>query len=325
MIWLTYFFCYEDAWRVTYNYNCVERHPFVLPNRHIEGLRSLDSRSTKPNAFILGSSVSHAFQCSDWEVFLPDSARAFHFPGLGESLFAIKEKAIFLNEHYDIAHLLLVLDSDILLTTTNRNTPFQILPPPLGQASVFQFWTEIIGYSLDGMFIAAYVDYTLNGVFRPYMKNRLMNWGDEPSLVDCETNDEWSPELKLKSDSVGFFSQKIQSGAIPEVYTADVLNKLPIKSIGQLCYIDSILPPDCTLDIIIPPSLGRLQLSRTCINQIKDCIPRAEISNYSFLGPERGYFYDAVHFRPLLARELLATHYLDEEPAIVPENYEREH
>lgn len=300
----------EDPWRVTYDYNCIKRHQFILPNRHIEGLNTIYNRTPPPNAYILGSSVSQAFLTTDWAHYLPSDAQPVHFDGLGESLRTVRNKVAFISGLHPPKHILVILDADILFQTQSPLGPVKMEPPEISTNSEWHFWRKMIAYALDYKFFGAYIDHSLTGRFRPYMNSRLMDWGNDPHQTNCHSNDEWSSEKGIQADSAGFFGHRISRGTIPRKISLEERSNLWNGTKQILFEIDSLLPQNCSVDIIIPPRLSGAALTNQSVLEIQTCIPRAKISLAKRESAIQGYFYDAVHIRPILARYLLREHYL---------------
>ena len=294
---------------MSYTYKCVQRHQFILPNRHIEGLSALNNRTSAPNAYIFGSSVSQAFTTNDWSKHLPDTASPFHFDGLGEGLKTIRNKINYINSKQQPDHILLIVSSNLLAITSSQNEPFKIEPPLISGESKYDYWIKLIRHSLDPRFMMAFIHFSITRDFEPYMRTRLMNWGDEPHFVDCYTNDEWNPEAGIGRDSTAYFQERLTQGIIPEDIKLDICYGLNSESINLLYEIDSLVDPKCSIDIIIPPSRRGKVMSQEAIDQLQKAIPSAKILNASAHQTNPGYFYDAVHIRPLLARHLLREHY----------------
>jgi len=295
---------YEPPTPVTLNRDFVSTETFL---RHQTDYRW--------DSFIMGSSRSGCYQASDWAPHI-NSSRIFHFDASGETLYGIHKKLQFLDQRSDVSlrHILIILDADVLRTTTNSAGILFVKHPLLSGQSRIAFQLEYLKAALAVRFMFAYLDYMASHEVKPYMvANSLL--GHAPMEYDLRHNEIRAGEYErlIASDPVAYYEPRkaifYERSPVQEYYDALILGSQKIL----LEEIASILKRHKTdFRIVISPLYDQRRLSLADLGFLKRLFGADSVCDYSGINEitlnVRNYYEDS-HYRPHVARRIMAEIY----------------
>lgn len=270
----------------------------------------------KYDSFIFGNSRSISFRSEDWKQFLPDSSSCFHFDASGGSVLGLYEKLSYIDRcGGTIRNALFVIDNSLLDRYEMDGHLFE--PAPVLKGNNFQYWMKFhmdnIKAFLTPSFFFAVVDFSLFRKMRPYMGFMV---DDRPVVYKCKTNDIYNEEAEMKMSSGEYYNQDrlkvFENAQFPGEQSTYSLND---RKIALLHKIKDILNEHNTsYKIVISPLYDQVKLNKETIQVL--CAIFGDNNVYDFSGPNKWNadyhnYYEAWHFRPHVARELMSLIYIE--------------
>ena len=299
-----------DPFRLIYSYDDPYYNSIVALNRS-EICKRVYLRNREElnyNAFIFGSSRSQAFKCPNWEKHLPSNARALHFDGSGEGIWAIANKVNFIDEIGDtIKYALVNVDGAVLTNTDNNKKFFTIVPPEISKESYTEYYTKFIQAGIDLKFLVGYLDMTFFGTYRPYM-DRVISRVKYYHRGDPLTADIYYGNAQhIKEDSAGYYNSLAGHDVFYDRSVTDKNKKYEVTDleIEQLQSIKKIFDKHKTdYIIVISPLYDQIPLNHEQVELLEEIFGSEDV--YDFSGKneltEPFYnYYESSHFRPHVA------------------------
>lgn len=312
IIIITIFIISKDPFKFIYSYEDYYENNLVTPNRELVCTRTFIKNYSEHqfNSFILGSSRSQAFKIKDWVNYLPDEASPFHFDALGEGLFGVYNKLKFLEKNeVKIENVLIVLDEDLLSKTGNRMGHLYISPPELSGESYIHYYSEVFKSMLDIKFIVGYLDLSIFGVYRDYMKStfRKARYSHKGDKVNCDFF--YGYDQFIKEDSAKFYNQRIVAGVFKRHIKNEAPFEMTVEEIRMLNGIKGILSRNKTsYKIIVSPLLDKKPLNKNRKLFLQKTFESANVYDFSgknIYTESITNYYDQSHYRPKIARDIL--------------------
>lgn len=302
-----------DPFKVFYNYeNYYEGENDVFDiNRGVAttGIYLNHYKDQQFNAFILGSSRVFSYSCEEWAKYLPQNAKPFHFNGLGEGIYDIRNKLVFIDQlKQPVKHVLLAVDRDLLTQTKNKGALTSISPPILSGESPIDFYSKYINAFADGHLVLSYLDYSMFKTYRPYMENYIL--GEEHP--DYFSNVNASPlqlgyEEEIAQDSIEYYEHK-QAAFRMKPYNAYHF-QVKEQEIEYLNEIKAIFEKHQTnYKIVVNPLYDQIPLNKKQLRLLEKIFGSENIYNYSGkneITRDKGNFHDASHYRVSIANKIL--------------------
>ena len=303
-----------DPFRIIYDYEDYYKNSFVAKNRGEICYRTyIKNRAEyKFDSFIFGSSRSQAFKAVDWEKHLPATSKAFHFDASGEGVFGVQTKISYIDEIGDnLNNVLIIFDEEMLQIDHNTKGYFVISPPNLSKEPVLEYYSEFVMAGLDIPFIVGYLDYSLFGTYRPYMKKRISRVKYQHRGDPINGDIFYGNDLHIKEDSVGYYQNLIQKGVFYDRTKAKKNTFRPLSelAISQLRTIKSVFDKHSTdYSIVISPLYDQAPFDEEKELILHQIFGEENIYNFSGkneLTEPIHHYYENSHYRPKVARRIM--------------------
>jgi hypothetical protein len=285
----------------------------VVLNRDYVSTSTFDNNylSCKYNSFIFGNSRSIFYEVSDWKHYISETSNCFHFDASGESLYGIYRKIKYLDEKdVSINDVLVIFDYSTLTQIDSKQTHINVISPQLENFQNFiSFHFCFIRAFFTPKFMIAYFDYKISGKVKKYMiKNSLLD--DRLRHYELETNEISFP----------LFEELIEKGEYytPErrgiFYRRDSLQSFEPLTIREkqkklLTEIrDVFIKNKTNFKIIINPLYDQKKLNEDDFLYIVSLFGKERVFDFSGINEftnDYSNFYEASHYRPHIAREIL--------------------
>ena len=270
-------------------------------------------KNKKFNSFIFGSSRSLSFKCKDWDEYLDNDSKSFHFDGYGEGLWNIYKKLESIDEVGDsIRNALVIIDMSILRRTDPRYGHLFTEHPNISKESWIKFYFQFFKIHYNFKFISSYIDYSIFKEMRNYMK-LFIKKGKNKDIVNNVNCDFWfGYDQDIQEDSLGYYNNLIKEGVFYERVEKkifDIKEKVTKKEILQLKKISTIFKRHNTsYKIVIAPLYDQMPLGEEQLELLYDIFDKKYIYNFSGINqltvPKSNY-YEQSHFKPSVAKKIM--------------------
>ncbi|MCH4895158.1 histidine kinase [Marinilabiliaceae bacterium JC040] len=311
-ILLVFIFLYKDPFKVIKTYKEYNSKPLVLNQSYVCWQNYLNHRdSINYNSFILGNSCCMGFKVKDWEKYL-GSDRAVVLMGNGEALYSVLAKLKQLEkDKVEIKNVLLVMDYGLLKCVTKPVKHTFVLHPEVSGESKIKFVSRFLQAFFYPKILIPYIDYSLFGTYRPYMRGII---GSAKITRNPITNDLYNPrDIEIKKDSANYWIK--HKSSFTRKTPREELSVVGNKQVEQLKEINAIFKRNNThYSIVINPSYQELLFNRNDLKTLNGIFGEENVFDYSgtnTYSTNNKYFYECVHFRPLLGRIILDDIYND--------------
>jgi hypothetical protein len=283
----------------------------ALMNDRVFQARWLDRHRGAYDAFILGSSRSKAFRTDDWSRYLPDAVRPFHMGINDETVYGIARKVQFLDRAgFSLRYVLLSLDARILGRFKNPEPHvFREHPLVSGEAPT-AFYQRFFLAFLDPRFLRAYTQWRATGTAPPGSEAYL--WTEKFGYV-AETGDHLytSLEEELAAGEDAYYARRshvLRRG--DPVASNRVITTESRRLLGEMAAV--LLRHRAETRVVVTPNFDRAALHPEDRQGLQTVFGRARVWDFSgsneMTGDVRNY-YEERHFRPHVARAMLARVY----------------
>ena len=289
-------------------------NPFVHLNREMVCYETHEALkdSMHFNAFIFGSSRSHAYRCSDWAQHLPADAIPFHLDASAESLTGTWQKIRYLNRvGTDIRYALLIMDPEFFNWSGWNRPPPTYHPHPLGSGeSIFSYRFTYLRAFLTPEVLLAYFEYRLFGQHKPYMKV----YTDRPEYnafldpVTCDLH--YGLEDQIRSDSLSYYASREWTRAESEQQRKTRPSDREVAMVSEIASIFATHGTD--VHIILSPTFNRVRLSEARLAMLREHFGADRVHDFGGKNKwtePRGNYYETTHYRPHLARAIMTEVY----------------
>jgi hypothetical protein len=301
-----------DPFKIFYEYdNYYAKDDFVSLNRSVINTKTYlkNRKDIQYNAFIFGSSRTIAVSTKDWIKFLPDDAKPFHYDGNAEVLYGINHKIKFIDIKSDsIKYAIIFIDQMLLGDMANNVDHLYIEHPLVSSESWLGYHLVFIKAFLNPKFFFGYYYFKYTGKYKKFMGSKILNL-KYPNIWDPITSDLFlGLETEIKNDSIGYFSKRLNMINLKKIVKPKDLQPND-QEIELLVEIKEIFDKHKTdYKIVSNPFISQFPL---CVEQkelLKKIFGKENV--FDFSGKNRfslqiHNFYDASHFRPKVAREIL--------------------
>lgn len=290
-------------------------------NKDFLSTRIYEKNYKKQNydSFIFGNSRSIFYEIKDWKTHIDSNSNCFHFDGSGEPLYALHKKLVYLDsKNIKIKNCLLVLDYEILMQDKPKTGHLFMISPQLESVgkNVFErFYQHTIFHLanfkgfLSPLFLYTYLDFKMSNRVKPYMvKNFFLN--EKPFTYDSIHNEQTLPILeKMIADGTFYTPEKMNDfpkrNAIQKYYPIAIKE----NQIKMLKEIKSIFKKNNTnYKIIISPNYDQEIFNPRDLNKLNELFGTENVFDFSgknkFTADYHDY-YEAWHYRPHIAREVM--------------------
>ncbi|SMO92605.1 hypothetical protein SAMN06265379_11616 [Saccharicrinis carchari] len=304
-----------DPFKVLYDYESffdTNAKASVAPNKDYASTTTFikNSKKINYNSFIFGNSRSIFYQISEWKKHIGEDAICYHFDASGESLWALNKKVEFINKkENNIKNMLLVLDYATLTNVKPKSAHSYIISPALvNNSNIIEFHIAFFTAFLTPNFTYAYLDYKISNKMKPYIKKVL---DDRQKNYDNKTNE-------LRFD---YFENLISKGKYytPERLSVFYDRDTTIQKFSEECIkenqkiilknIYSITQKhNSKIKIIISPLYDQIKINKDDLKYLRALFGEENVFDFSginrFTNNYKNY-YEASHYRPHIAREIM--------------------
>lgn len=269
------------------------------------------------NSFILGNSNTMAFSCKSWEKYL-DGGHAFRLFGPSESLHSVRKKLEALERvGAPLDNVLIVASSNLLFQYIPSSSQATIQPPEIDSDNAIKFQETYFQAFLSPKFFIPYLDYKINGKYKPYMNGIINNYG---VVRDSINNSALNPrEKEIEQEGLQYWETReheFTKKKKPKYRNGEYKEKAPVlfdNQIDELKQIKQLLKRCNTkLKLVITPDFDQVSFNRSDFLILKSIFGPESV--YDFTGineytANKYNYYETEHFRSALGDTLLEKMY----------------
>lgn len=302
-----------DPFKVFFKYSEYISDSKVNCNREIMCLELLNQSGIKnKHNFIIGSSRSQAFKTTAWAPYIDCSANScFHYDGSGMGLYRATNAIKYLTKSCDVKNMLLIMDTDFFVETTNPDLPLFIQPPTVSHQSRLKFYSLFVRASLDPYFLASNITYKLSGKYFDFMGSYIAMARHPHTSVNNTGDVYYGYDQDIASDSIGYYSKLIKKDIFysrkKNQETSPILinekQKSLIKEIASEVQNHKI-----AVKIIISPLYSQIKMNPDDLQYLKQLFGDANVFDFSGINQytENPFdYYESSHFKPYVANRLM--------------------
>ena len=321
LVFLVPFFVYLtayiviDPFMVIFKYNDFNKRSYIPKNRdYVSSEVYLMNRETeKYNSFIFGSSTALFVRPSTWMSYLPDTAKVFSFDASRENIIGIWSKIKYIDHRNDpIENAVFVIDYNYAFDKLDRENVLFVKHPRICHSSWYNFQYKNLLKIFDISLIRSLLVYALTNEFKPYMSDCLLN---ERSYINPVTNEytNFSIQEELNADSLRYY--EIRRDRFPERSGTEREYRQQITSdhIKMLNEIKRVFVKHGTdYKIIIAPNYQQISFNKKDLEILRSVFGADRVFDFTginSISDEKSNFYDGLHFKPYVGKQLLDTAY----------------
>lgn len=257
------------------------------------------------DSFIMGSSCTRAFLCTDWNKHI--HAHPFRFfsnaEGLGD--LCLKLEALDRQPDQPVKHLLIITERSFFQKVNPQPGLMHILPPEITHKSMISYQTAFVQGFFNPVFLIPYLRYQITG---KYVKSMHGVIGTASSFVDEYTNDASTClEDSIRLEGENYWNSRINFKKIEQKSTSNEAFFTPahIKLLYQIRDFCNKYHTD--LKLVIGPSLEFKRLNPKDLATLKDILGSGNVFDFSGDESLNDYhnFYDGGHYRVTVGRDIM--------------------
>ena len=264
------------------------------------------------DSFIFGNSRSKAFLTSDWGRHIK-SNNCLHYAAMAETLYGINKKVKFMDKHaIHIENCLLVFDASLLAVTSNSTGHLFIKHPGISGESSVDFHLTFFRSFIEPDFFLTYLYYKITGKVPPVSKKKfiigdmyfnpvtgdLLPTGTERLIKENPT--------KYYADTKVFYPRDFTK----KTYTSPVIKDPQLHYLREIKHI--FAAHGTNYKVIITPNYDMNYLDREDLNRLREIFGANNVYDFSGINEytqDIHNYYENSHFRPEVARRILAEIY----------------
>jgi hypothetical protein len=264
----------------------------------------------KYDSYILGSSKSLSFLCSQWDKYT--GGKSFHFDASGESVFGILTKLSYLQrEKMPVKNCLLIVDSATVAETTNSSGHTYIKHPLVSGESRIKFQFTFLTAFLSNKFFVPYFFYKFNSKPPEFLEYPRITDPRE-FTVDGSSNDMYFSfaERQMSKDINSYYEEHKRT-----FFERDSTNKYVSKpavgepQLKELSEIKKIFDSEKTnYKFVIYPGYDLKYLNPADVEKLKGIFGAENVFDYSGINEitlDVKNYYDEAHCRALVGSRIL--------------------
>lgn len=300
-----------DPFMIIYKYDDFNRRTYIPKNRdYISSevfLMNIDKQ--KYDSYIFGSSTALFVRPSVWDSFLSDTARVFSFDASRENIIGIWSKIKYIDKlNSPIKNALFIIDYNYAFDKLDKENVLFVKHPRISQSSWFEFHYKNFLKILDLNLIRSLIGYRATNQFKPYMSDCLLN---EKSYIDPVTNEytNFSIQEELNSDSVNYYEMRKDRFPARTGQACEYKQQITENHIVMLKEIKRIFDKHgTTYKIIIAPNYQQVSFNRNDMEVLQSVFDKDNVYDFTginIISDDKSNFYDGLHFKPYVGKELL--------------------
>jgi hypothetical protein len=263
------------------------------------------------DSFVFGNSRSVVFRCPEWLAAAGRPAgRCFHFDAWKESLFGLEAKVRLVDQlGHELRDVLIVLDGSLLVQVTPSDDPAFRSHPRLVEQSWLGFQTDYLVDFFSNHFLVKYVDYATSGKVRDYM-GAAFNARNFTHLL--ETNDELFSAVddRITREGEAYWRR-------PDVFVPRTGGTAPLTVLEPqrrlLTSIEAVFARRGTrVRVVVSPTYDQIRLHPDDVQTLRKLFGADAVADFSGenrLTADVHNYYESSHYRPPVARQILASLY----------------
>ena len=318
LLLLSLFYVCADPFKVIWSYDVYYRSGpnHVTLNRDYVSLETFLHHQSREkwDSFIFGNSRSLFYEVRDWALSI-GSERSYHFDASGESLYGITRKLQFLERHQlPVSNALIILDAETLNTVTNSQGHLLIKHPLLSGQNRLVFQMEYFKTFFSRRFLVAYLDFRLCNRIKPYMIEECL-LDERPIDYDVRHNEirfglqeqliRDNPDAYYVPRKAIFYTRPVQ-----QTVAAPVI-KQPQRT--ELLEAVRVLTSQHTnYRLVISPLYDQVRFNPADLAYLKEVFGADRVHDFSGINDitsEYRNYYEASHYRPHIARQIMSIVY----------------
>ena len=306
------FYLVSDPFCVLHRHLYASGHPVAIDRDYASTELYLEEQPAHDyDSLVFGNSRSEAFHCRDWVAAMGrPSARCFHFDAWKESLFGLDAKVRLVDQlGHHVHDVLMVIDGSLLAQLGPSDEPaFRSHPRLVGQGWL-AFQSDYLVDFFSNHFVIKYLDYALTGHVRGYMgpafNARGFTYRQETNDVLYTAQDE-----RIARQGESYWQR-------PEVFGARTGGIAPLTVLEpqqrMLREIQaSFARHGARVRVVVSPLYDQIQLHPQDVATLRAIFGADAVADFSGknqLTDDVHNYYEASHYRPVVARRILAAIY----------------
>lgn len=315
-ILLVIIYIITDPFMVIFNYDDFNKKPYIQKNRDYVSSRMFikNSATYEYDSFIFGSSTALYIPPSIWSNYISTDKHIYSFDASGENLIGVWSKIKYLDSrNYHIKNALVVVDFNLFGEFINSD-PTYMKHYEIYPSSRYNFQYKYFLQFINPEFFIALTHHTISKRFYPYMSKALISY---EYRYDTITNEYYNTGIDklLKTDSLGYYNKRIDKFKIRSGEYTEEKRIITSKHLQTLNEIRTIFTKHHTnYKIVIGPSYGQVAFNKEDILALQTIFGKENVFNFSGINrfsEDRSNFYDMIHFKKYVGKELLdSTYYM---------------
>ena len=311
-------YVYMDVFKIFGHYDCYyQKNDFIEINRgYVSTENYINKRERyQYDSFIWGNSRSIRYSINDWKTHLPAGSSCYHFDGSAEVSDVLTKKIIFADKMGSkIKNALIVIDSSVFTRSSSDFTHLSETPPILeDNNNLLLFHARFLRVFFNPKFLYAIADYKLNGILRPYMHDIFLTY---PMGYDSITNELSFYYLEDLIRKGKYFDKKriscFTNFQRPGEINGAVISKDHIEELNTIK--DIFTKHQTDYRIIISPLYDQVKMNPKDIEILNNIFGKNRVFDFSGVNKwnsDYHNYYEASHYRPCVAKEIMEIVYKD--------------
>lgn len=301
-------YCYEDPFMVIRSYNDYDHSHVELSEGDIGWKKiKMFRKQRQYDSFIMGASCTKAFNCGDWNRYV--NGRPFRFFGNAEGLgdVCLKLQALDKLPGQQVRNLLLITERAFYEKAHPQPGVMHIMPPDVTGKSFFSYQAAYLQGFFFPKFLLPYLKYKWTGHYDDSMTNVIE--GDERTRTRYTNDDVLRQEEDISRMGEDYWRTPQWRKALGKPQT--VHQHAPVIGPEQMTRLAEIRDfcrrHHTRLKLVVSPDFGLEQFNARDLAALRTLFGDSVVYDFSAdmsLHDHHG-FYDPVHYRRSLGREIL--------------------
>jgi hypothetical protein len=306
----------SDPFMILYKYEDFNKNFYIHKNNDFVATEMYLKNSNRYlyDSFIFGGSTALFVTPSIWKNYINTSNNIFSFAAPQENIVGIWSKIRYLNKNnHKIKFALLTLD-DFTFTKFINNDPLYMKHYKVYPSSKFYFQYKYFLNFLNLKFLTAIVHYKICNQFYPYMDKILLR---EPYYYDSVTNEYFNVGIlnELKKDSLTYYEKINDKFPFRNTKYTEKNPIINSQQIQMLIDIRNIFAENNTdFRLLICPSYDQIAFNKNDLALVQTIFNKENVFDFTGINEfteKKSNFYDGLHFKQYVVRELMDIMYLD--------------
>lgn len=304
----------KDPFMILREYDDYDRPEFVLSNiGHISWLKFKKNNPSKHyDSFILGASCTAAYQSNFWQKHIKGSV--IRLTSNNNSLYELVEmlEALEKEPHQKINNILIVSEPILLAVDKEESGVLHAFPTEVSGKSMISLNIDYLKAFFDIPFLSAYIKHNFFGISNDATKLYL---NDNKCFADHYTNDAVGirvkeQEINSKGETVFYKERQEQFAGVDTMHRETMPALFGDSQIALFKRVKAVAQRHNTnLKIAIGPNLETGYMNPKDDAILREIFGDKNVVNYNVPAhkdlEKKENFYDKVHYRPHIAKQIL--------------------